>query len=293
MSNVIKSFYTVCENPGEKIVIDSNQRVAEKIDFIIREMQKNDIDPDGFSEGLNAERVELLVDEDTYDGEMGNIAGEAGGYAGDPRPSTRMSEEAAREAEEIISQAHAEAEAIISQAREEAEDIRIRAKEEGRREGVEIGREEGLEESENVKIEFAERAQQLEDEYNKKLEELEPMFVDTLTDIYEHVFHVRFADNKEIIFHLIQDAVRKVEGNTSFIIHVSKDDYGFVSMQKKELLSGTSNGESAEIVEDVTLKPNECLIETGFGIFDCSLETQLAGLKRELKLLSYKPNSIS
>ncbi|MBO6133082.1 MAG: hypothetical protein J6P05_01975, partial [Lachnospiraceae bacterium] len=65
------------------------------------------------------------------------------------------------------------------------------------------------------------------------------------------------------------------------------DDYGFVSMQRKELLSGISGAENAEIVEDISLKRNQCFIETGNGIFDCSLETQLSGLKRQLKLLSY------
>ena len=46
-------------------------------------------------------------------------------------------------------------------------------------------------------------------------------------------------------------------------------------------VSGISAADSTEIVEDMTLKPNECFIETGGGIFDCSLETQLSGLKRE------------
>ena len=289
MSNVIKSFYTVCENPGEKIVIDSNKRVADKIDFIIREMQKSEIDPDGFSEGLNAERVELLVDEDASEGEMSAGGTVGGAYAAESRTNSANTEAARAEADEILESARLEADRIIEQAQAQADEIRNQAREEGYEAGRMQGREEGMEESKAVRMEYAEKEQQLEDEYMRKLEELEPMFVDTLTDTYEHVFPVRFGATKEIIFHLIQDAVRKVEGNANFIIHVSKDDYGFVSMQKKELLAGSSNGDMAEIVEDVTLKPNECLIETGFGIFDCSLETQLAGLKRELKLLSYKP----
>ena len=68
---------------------------------------------------------------------------------------------------------------------------------------------------------------------------------------------------------------------------MSKEDYGFVSMQKKELTAGIAGGETVEIVEDLTLKSNECFIDTGGGIFDCSLETQLEGLKRELRLLSF------
>lgn len=262
--------------PGEKFIIDSNGQVAEKINKILKDMENQDVDPDGFSEGLNAERVELLTDDDA-----------GGGYEMEPA-APALSEEMKAEAESLLNEAREEAERIIEEARQQAGDIRAEAEEEGRQAGFEKGHEEGLAESERMRIEFEERAERLEDDYQKKIDELEPMFIDTLTDIYEHVFHVRFGDNKEVIFHLIQDAVRKVEGNANFIIHVSKDDYGFVSMQKKQLLAGVSNAETAEIVEDITLKANECLIETGSGIFDCSLETQLAGLKRELKLLSYR-----
>ncbi len=276
MSNLIKRAYTFSNQTPEKYVIDSNGQVAEKINKILREMENEEVDLDGFSEGLNAERVELL----TEDGEQPEY--EAAPQYEEPPEDLRAEEE------EIISEARAEAERIIEEARAEAEEIRAAAEAEGRQNGYEKGHEDALAESERARAEYEERADKLEDDYQKKIEELEPMFIDTLTDIYEHVFHVRFGQNKEVIFHLIQDAVRKVEGNSNFIIHVSKDDYGFVSMQKKQLLAGVSNAESAEIVEDITLKPNECMIETGSGIYDCSLETQLAGLKRELKLLSYR-----
>ncbi|XME01326.1 FliH/SctL family protein [Lachnospiraceae bacterium C1.1] len=276
MSNLIKRAYTIINEPAEKRVIDSNGQVAEKINKIIKAMEREEVDPDGFSEGLNAERVELLTDDmEQYDEEA--------------VPQTmELPENIQAEADEIINEAKAEAERIIAEAEEQAQSIRAEAEKNGHQEGFERGREEGLVESEKAKSEYEILSDKLEDEYQKKIEELEPMFIDTLTDIYEHVFHVRFGSNKEVIFHLIQDAVRKVEGNTNFIIHVSKEDYGFVSMQKKQLLAGVSNAESAEIVEDITLKANECMIETGSGIFDCSLETQLEGLKKELKLLSYK-----
>ena len=58
-------------------------------------------------------------------------------------------------------------------------------------------------------------------------------------------------------------------------------------MQKKALLAGIAHAANVEIIEDVTLNEGECLIETGGGIFDCGLGTQLSGLEKELKLLSY------
>jgi len=43
-----------------------------------------------------------------------------------------------------------------------------------------------------------------------------------------------------------------------------------------------------EIAEDMTLSPTQCYIETDNGIYDCSLDTELAELSRKLKLLSYE-----
>ncbi len=279
-NNLLKSRYVMVESP-ERRVIDSNQQVADRIQELAAELEDTSVDADGFSLGLNAEKVELLVhdDEEEGDAEPSSVI---------PAASTaELLASAQDEANEIVEEAQAEAEQIVSSANAEAEQIRALAEKEGHERGYNEGYQAGLSEVESMRNEVMEKEKMLQEEYDKKIEELEPMFIDTLTDIYEHIFHVRFGDTKNVIFYLIQDAVRKVEGNSSFIIHVSKEDYGFVSMQKKELLAGASVADGAEIVEDMTLKPNECFIETGGGIFDCSLETQLEGLKRELKLLSY------
>ena len=279
-NNLLKSRYVMVESP-ERRVIDSNQQVADRIQELAAELEDASVDADGFSLGLNAEKVELLVhdDEEEGDTEPSSVIQAAS--------TEELLASAQADADEIIEEAQAEAEQIISSANAEAEQIRALAEKEGHEKGYNEGYQAGLSEVESMRNEIMEKEKMLQEEYDKKIEELEPMFIDTLTDIYEHIFHVRFGDTKNVIFYLIQDAVRKVEGNSSFIIHVSKEDYGFVSMQKKELLAGASAADGAEIVEDMTLKPNECFIETGGGIFDCSLETQLAGLKRELKLLSY------
>ena len=80
----------------------------------------------------------------------------------------------------------------------------------------------------------------------------------------------------------------KIEGNRSFFIHVSKEDYPFVSMQKKQITASVASGSSVEVVEDLTLSKNQCLIETEDGIFDCGVSTQLTELSNRLKLLSYE-----
>lgn len=74
-------------------------------------------------------------------------------------------------------------------------------------------------------------------------------------------------------------------------MHVSKDDYPYVNMQKKDLSEGAVGGRGVlEVVEDITLHKNECMIETDGGVFDCGLGTQLDELTKRLKLLSFSKN---
>ena len=94
---------------------------------------------------------------------------------------------------------------------------------------------------------------------------------------------------REILAHLISSTLRKIDGSHDFMVHVSKDDYPYVSMQKKQITAqAASPNASVEIIEDMTLGKGECLIETEGGIFDCGLGTQLAELRQKLKLLSYE-----
>ena len=129
----------------------------------------------------------------------------------------------------------------------------------------------------------------MEDQYQQKLEELEPQMVDTITQVYEHIFHVDLQSNRDILTYLISNTLRKIDGERDFIIHVSKEDYPYVNMQKKQMLAGAVSANSnVEIIEDMTLAKNECMIETDSGIYDCGLGTQLEELRKKLMLLAWQ-----
>ena len=57
-------------------------------------------------------------------------------------------------------------------------------------------------------------------------------------------------------------------------------------MNKKQLIAAAKGENQIEVVEDLTLKQNECLIETEGGVFDCSLDIQLEDLISDIKVLS-------
>lgn len=288
-NGVLKSGW-IMVNPTDTRVIDTNALVESKLKELavkIAEETAEDEDfPDGFTEGINAEQVVDLVE----------------------NQQPNQEEQAQAQISEMMEQAKNEIEAMKSQAMEEIGKAKEQALESGKKEGYETGLKKGVEqgyekgrkegmdsleaEREQFEQEMSRKVEELEKDYQQKVNELEPQFIETLTGIYEHIFQVSLKNSRDLVVHLLQNTMKNIEGNSGYLIHVSKEDYPFVSMQKKEIVKGTSiQLENVDIIEDATLGKSECMIETGNGVFDCSLGTQLESLNEELRLLSYEPKA--
>lgn len=293
--NIFKA-YQVTVQGEEKLMIDNNEKVAKKIEELkelLAYKEQNAWENDsieGFTSGLDAEQVEALI-ADMDESPSPVIKSEA--------PREEMQQDAAatlalmsEQAEEILASARREADSIkagiIGDAQAEIEVMRSNAYEEAKAQGYDAGYNEAMEQIEKQRAELAQQKRQLEAEYQQLVDELEPKFVEALTDIYEKVFRIDLKKEHDIIMHLISSTMHKIEGNSSYLVHVSKEDYPYVNMKKNEVLTSVvSANASVEIVEDITLGPNDCIIETDGGVFDCGLGTQLDELSQKLRLLSY------
>jgi len=270
----------------DRRVIDSNVLVEHRLEELAKKQEKPGTG--GFVAGLNAARVEVLPEGAVSGQEQEAETGSAEALAHASEEAQKILEQAAVDAQAKITDAQVAAGQIKKEARQQAEEEKVQILEQARLQGYEEGHAKAQAEAEQIRQEYARKERQLEERYQNQIDELEPQFIDTITDIYEHIFGIDLENHKEILAHLISNTIRKVEGSHSFIIHVSKEDYPFVSMQKKQLLAGAAAGNSTvEVVEDITMRQSECTIETDGGIFDCGLGTQLSELKKRLMLLAY------
>ncbi len=293
-------------DPANTRIIDTNARAEARLREmaveLARECGEEPDFADGFTQGISAVEVSQLIREG---GE--NIIGENQGFDTEPAfEDNSFAPQPGPMQEELIADAQAQIEQMREEALAEIEQVKAQALEEARSQGYQEGFEQGqndgfaqghrdglnsvAEERRQVHTEAEQKMAALEEEYQQKIKELEPVFISTLTGIYEHIFHVNLKNSRELIVYLIQNTMRNIETGSTYLIHVSKEDYPFASMQKRELIKGTNIAiENVELLEDVTLGKNECMIETGNGVFDCSLGTQLEALNEELRLLSYEP----
>ena len=234
---------------------------------------------DGFTEGLNAEKVDVLLEPDAEAASLQNA-------------SIQEQEQLKQEIEEArneLAGLQAQIEQEKEQAQLEIDRMKAKAFEEANEQGYQEGYRKGLDSVQELQKQCEDERLQQEQEYQKKLEEMEPLMVDTLCDVYSHIFKVEAKEHKELVLKLLQDTLLKVDGAGSIIVHVAKEDYTYVQEQKAALLeeAGMQSG-SVEIVSDAALARAQCMIETEGGVYDCSLDTELAELKRRLMLLAYQ-----
>ena len=299
MSRNLYKSYWVEVSEDDKVVIDSNVRLEQRIEehealrrhrlgalaaIGAPEGEEEEGEEAEFVGGLGGEQIDaLLADTDGVEG---------GIIKSDSVEQGPDLEEVQAQAQAMIDDAQAQIDEMMENARREIEKERRQALEDANKLGYDDGYKAGHAEADEMKRELDAEKQRLHQEYDSLVEDLEPRFIDTITEVYSQVFGIELADNRDILLHLIDSTLRQVETSKTFIVHVSKEDYPFVNMKKQELTEGATAGKGiVEIIEDIALAQGACLIETDGGIFDCGVDTQLQQLTNRLRVLSFEKTS--
>lgn len=258
-------------------IIDTNALIAERIGALQAELKQPE--NTGFTEGLRVEEIDvsaLVSDEEIGENETAEI---------DPGMTPEEAEEQARE---ILQEAKDAAGRILQEAIAQGEQECTALREAARQQGYQEGFQKAEREFAEKERELAEREAAMAQEFEQLVAELEPQFIDALTGIYEHIFHVELSGYRDILLHLMTDCLKGVDGGKNFQIFVSPDDFTYVNTKKNRLLEAAGRNAQVEVLEDTSLHKNACIIKTENGIMDCGLGTQLDELTKRLKLLSYE-----
>ena len=293
--NLVKGGY-VLVNSDNKKVIDNNEVIRRRIEEMqelqaaaeARNQQEEDDEADeGFTEGLNPLAVEMLVS----DGNENIIGGDTGDITGADMPLTGGATDADFE------ETNEECNRMLQEARIEAEAIKADAEATGYDEGYNKGVNEAfpkLEAEYNEKVkaleaDYEDRINAITGEYENLKNNLEPLLVDKITDIYEHVLGISLSDSRDTVLKILKRSLEEMESGRNYIIHVSREDYPDIRQSKDYIAEGTGiMPEMIDIIEDNSVVKNGCIIESDCGIFDCGLGTQMELLKKQLAILSYE-----
>lgn len=274
LSNLLKKgFLTVTNHEPRTRIIDTNELVAAKIEALLEAEKEMTLDDgeDGFISGLEAEKVEMLLDDQD-------------------KIVVKSQEELQEEAEMLLENARLEAAEILHNADEKAETVRKAAFEQGQKQGYEDGYHRAVAEAEIMKQNLLEEQKNLELDYHQKLEELEPMLLDKILEVLDDTLAIDLKDNQTTLLYLLKKNLGQIENSGNYIIRIAKEDMEIMQLNRDFLMTGLTPDTRLEFLEDGTLSKGQCRLETDGGIFDCSLDTQLAALKKELQILAGSRN---
>ena len=100
---------------------------------------------------------------------------------------------------------------LIDDSRQEAEAIRDEAKKQGYLEGQNTLEQEYNQKKQQLEQEQQQKKIQLQNSYQEKQKNMEKELVDVILNVFNKVFHIQFDDKKEILLHLIDNAIANIE----------------------------------------------------------------------------------
>ena len=280
MSDFYRNNYVI---RGEQVrrVINTNDIIAEKMQAIVEEQKQaqreelmrrrkeameageTDGEPE-FTEGLFAKELELEPE---------------------PEPQIDYVAQAREQAELIISEANAEAVMIHDKATKDADTLREMARQEGYETGYASAKQQADEELQAAREALAGHEQELHAQYEEAMAQLEPKLLDTMLTVFDEVFQMQFAGKREMLLHLVRNAMRGIRETRQYKIRVSESEVDFLREHREELQEKVGEDVHIEIVMDPALSESQCIIDADSGVYDCSLDVELDNLTRDLRSL--------
>lgn len=198
-----------------------------------------------------------------------------------------INQKAVDNASKIVRDAEKKAQSIVADAEAER-DGKLK---EGYDDGFNKGREEGFKEGELEVTRLIDRMHVI---INKTLDrrevilsETEQQIVDLVLLMTRKVVKVISENQRNVVVSNIVHALRKMKGRGDVTIHVNLADLALTTEHTKNFLSAAENVNNITVVEDLTVDPGGCVIDTDFGAIDARIASQLNEL--EQKILEISP----
>ncbi len=181
--------------------------------------------------------------------------------------------------EEMVTYARSEAEEIIRKAMDEAEAIKDQARESGLEEAKRLAEENA---SDKVK-EALETVNQAVNERRKIIKDAEAEVLRMALKVAEQIIRSEVSLHRDVSLNIVSDAISRVSDREQIIIRVNREDIDNMKKYKDRIGSVVDGIKSLSIVEDSTVEPGGCVIETNLGYVDARISTKIAAIEEAFR----------
>lgn len=165
---------------------------------------------------------------------------------------------------------------LISRAQEEAISIKEVAAKEGHKIGIEAAKDDIKKLHEAIEEFFTFK--------DKVYSEVSEGILDISLEIAKKIINTEISVNPDILLNIISGILKdNGKGEDRIVIKVKPDDVNFVKSHIPELISNTQFEAKIAVISDSNIDIGGAIIETGNGLVDGSIETQLEIVKEAFK----------
>jgi flagellar assembly protein FliH len=195
--------------------------------------------------------------------------------------------EARDEAEKVLRDARAEAVRIVREAEENAEKVRSSAEKAGRDSGYKEGYESGSAEVQRLTDKLHIIINTAIEKRNEIIQEAETQIINLVLLISKKVIKVISENQKNVVINNVVQALRKLKGRGEVVIRVNLNDVKMTSDHITDFMKMVENVKAVTVLEDSSVDPGGCIIETDFGQIDARISSQFHEI--EAKILELVP----
>jgi flagellar assembly protein FliH len=198
----------------------------------------------------------------------------------DQAQSIRQSAE--QEVEQILNDARSQAEQLVKEAEEQAAQVRDQAYQEG----IARGKDEGYAEGEAEATRLIERLHLILNKAIERrgaiLEETEAQVVQLVLTIAKKVVKIMSDNQRQVVMHNVVQALQKLKHKGDITIRVNTVDVAITTDHAKDLTRRVENVGYVTVLEDTSIEPGGCVIETDFGEIDARIGSQLREIEERI-----------
>lgn len=180
---------------------------------------------------------------------------------------------------DILTYAKGEAEQILRKAMEEAELVKEHAKTSGLEEARRLAEESA---SDKVK-EALETLNQAVNERKRIIKDAEGEILRLALKVAEQVIRSEVSLHRDVSLNIVSDAISRVSDREQVLIKVNREDVEHIKKYKDRISSVIDGIKSLSIVEDSSVEPGGCVIETNLGYVDARISTKLAAIEEAFR----------
>ncbi|MCR5289592.1 MAG: flagellar assembly protein FliH [Treponema sp.] len=193
-----------------------------------------------------------------------------------------LKDAAQAQADEILRQAQEQADKLIAEATAKQEKIESESKDTGYAEGYDKGYADGNAEVDRLIDRLHVMMTALLNRREEILSETEQQIVELVILMARKVVKVLSENQKTVVLNNVLQALKKVRGKGAVSIRVNLADLKLTTEHIQTFISRVENVSKIQVLEDSSVEPGGCIVDTDFGSIDARISSQLHELEQKI-----------